>query len=171
MMTTNFYLKEDFKNLYPIEREELLIGKRAAAGHYCWGCRRILIHCWSMNAHSLVHSSLKSVTDFMGTTHNVERLSECPSCGKEYEKEGWNGAVGRELGFNETKPTEKAGVKSTGSFMFALRFQESFKLFNSLNNNRKVIIDEYDKEYTLKEFFSILSECAIQYINEATNWS
>lgn len=175
-MTTNFYLKKEFEALYPFVRtdEVLLIGKRAAAGRYCWSCRRILIRCWGQNVHGLVHSSLDVVVDSMGNQHKVEHLEECPSCGKKAIDEGFNGAVGRELGFNKLLPSEKHGVSSTSSFMFALRFQELFSLFTKLKllfSNKKVIQDEYDRDYSLDEFFRVLSECGIQYIDESTNWS
>lgn len=172
-MTTNFYLKEEYENLYPFRREEepRLIGKRAAAGYYCWNCRHTLMY-------SRVYGTKFEVPDNSSIHHPItgsQMLKRCPTCGLKAENEGFESSCGRELGFKEGNPIPKTGVKTCSSFTFALRFEELFSLLLRLAlpplKNKKTIIDEYKREYTFDEFICVLSECPIQSINENTNWS
>ena len=71
-----------------------------------------------------------------------------------------NSSVGRELGFNKSKPKKKTGVKTCSSFTWA----------RGLGNIRK-IQDEYGRHYSRKEFLAMLDECPIQFHMEGAWFS
>jgi len=130
-MGTNFYIKGHNDDDNP----KYHIGKRSAAGMYCYDCGVTLCK----GGESKVHSG----TD--------EWYDACPKCGKKPEKESLNhSAVGKELGFNNLSEI-KIGVKSCCSFTWA---RDIGKI--------KHIVDEYGREYSLEEFKKVIAECPIQ---------
>jgi hypothetical protein len=131
-MGTNFYIKGHRNNDDP----KYHIGKRSAAGVYCWDCGVTLCAGGASRVH-----------------YGDKWLEACPKCGKLPGKEPLDqSCAGREIGFNKAEPKKKTGVSSCSSFTWA----------RDLGSIKK-IVDEYGTEYTLKEFESILSECPIQY--------
>jgi len=142
-MGTNFYWIKDSED--PMD-PRVHIGKRSAAGLYCWDCGVTLCK----EGVSAIHSS------------DSNWYEKCPKCGKEPEKEGWGNAVGRELGFAKNSPKKKTGVKSCSSFTWAQKIETIQKRIQD-NLTKKVIKDEYDRTYTGKEFLKILEECPIQF--------
>jgi len=144
-MGTNFYLgKKNIDNSDP----EYHIGKRSAAGMYCWDCKRSLCKHGAGRVH---------YSDYN------EWYDSCPQCGKKSKGEPIEkSTVGRELGFNETKPGKKTGVASCSSFTWAMP-PERFE------SRRHHIYDEYGRRFTRKEFDKILEECPIQFFNHIGN--
>jgi Zn-finger protein len=131
-------------NFYFGENERTHIGKRSAAGAYCWDCKITL--CRGGQNH--IHSGLADWDDV------------CPKCKKEKVKEGMdNSAAGRELGFNKSPFAEKQGVKSCSSFTWAIDPNE---LGKEITGN---VYDEYGREYTHDEFFDVLKECPVQFLD------
>lgn len=131
-MGTNFYIGK--KN--PIH-----IGKRSAAGLFCWDCNKTLC-----DDEKDIHKSSSSWAE------------KCPYCGKSPIKEGLkNSAVGVELGFSNAISGKKTGVSSCSSFSWAIKPDE----FVTMKGIR--IFDEYGKEYTRKEFKQVLLSCPIKY--------
>jgi len=130
-MGTNFYRKGYIHTDDP----RFHIGKRSAAGYYCWDCKVTLCKGGKDRVH-----------------YDDDWYDKCPICGKEPKDEGWNSSAGRELGFNKTKPKTKTGVASCSSFTWA----------RELGKIRK-IQDEYGKHFTREEFQEMLLECPIQY--------
>ena len=139
IMGTNFYVKGHRNSDDP----KWHLGKRSAAGYYCWDCKTTLCK----NGEEGVHCS------------ESEWYDKCPICGKKPIDEGWNSSAGRELGFNKTKPMPKTGVASCSSFSWARK----------LGKVRK-IEDEYGNQYTRKEFEQMLTECPIQYERLFGQW-
>jgi len=137
-MATNFYLMGHKHDDSP----EYHIGKRSAAGLYCWNCRITLCE----QGESAIHSSESTFSD------------KCPKCGKKYEpKPGWHGAGAVELGFAQPyAPDERKGIDTCSSFTWAMNPER-------LRSKRKVT-DEYGRVYTIAEFNNIvLDNCPIQY--------
>lgn len=129
-MGTNFYLT-DGKH----------VGKRSAAGVYCWDCGISL--CKDGREH--IHE------------YNSEWYQKCPGCGKKPENETMEeSSAGRELGFNSSLPSRKTGIKSCSSFTWAVEPK-------SIKN--KKIKDEYGRKYSAKDFEKILEECPIKFSN------
>ena len=131
-MGTNFYVQGHRNSDDP----KWHLGKRSAAGYYCWDCKTTLCK----KGEEGVHNS------------ESEWYDKCPICGKAPIDEGWNSSAGRELGFNKTKPALKTGVASCSSFSWARKLGKVQK-----------IEDEYGNKYTRKEFELMLMECPIQH--------
>lgn len=148
-MGTNFYLLNGTH-----------IGKRSAAGSYCWDCGITL--CKGGN--EAVHMGYRSSAHESGCKGDLACMcgwhKTCPKCGKNLIKEDFNtSSAGRELGFNKSKPKKKTGVATCSSFSWAIN-PEKFKI-----SQVQYVRDEYKRKYTRKEFQDVLSECPIQYTN------
>jgi len=125
-------------NFYTLDNQH--IGKRSAAGMYCWDC---------------------GVSLCIGGKYEVHTgkpfQSKCPVCGKNANNESLeNSSVGRELGFNQNKPMIKKGVSSCSSFTWANE--------NDILNTKRKVIDEYGRKYSIDDFHNILQECPIQFM-------
>jgi len=131
------------------------IGKRSAAGLYCWDCGVPL----NREGESGVHKSHADNCTHKGLLSNYCCLSlkKCPKCGNKPKKEDFsNSAVGRELGFNKEPFAKKTGVASCSSFSWAMRPTRAKKLL--------FVKDEYGRKYSGKTFIEeILAECPIQF--------
>ena len=139
-MGTNFY----FVSENGLERH---IGKRSAAGMFCWDCGLSLCAA----GHAEIHHS------------EARWLKECPVCGKATKQEELeNSTAGRELGFNHEYPKRKKGIASCCSFTWAISpgHFAGLKIAPNLH-----IEDEYEREYTLEEFSATLSECPIMFFD------
>jgi hypothetical protein len=141
-MGTNFYWKN-------INNEKILekhIGKRSAAGLYCWDCGSTLNYGGIRDVHK-----------------NLSVSPVCLNCKKSQKNESLcESTAGRELGFNKSKPIKKTGVSSCSSFTWTLMKHK--REINKLKKVfRKIIVDEYGKEYTAVEFLQILEECPIEF--------
>jgi len=131
-MGTNFYVKGHRHNDDP----KYHIGKRSAAGLYCWDCGATLC----VGGESRVH-------------YGGPLYDKCPICGKARIEESLEqSSAGRELGFNKSKPRKKTGVSSCSSFTWARDIGKIQK-----------IVDEYGTVYTRAEFEAMLLECPIQF--------
>ncbi len=116
---------------------EYHIGKRSAAGYYCWDCRQTLC----MDGEANVNSCRSRWYD------------RCPKCGKSCERESLSeSALGLEMGLNEFPPGGKAGVRSCSSFRWA----------RALNDIQE-IVDEYGTILTRDEFLKMVEECPIHH--------
>jgi len=139
-MGTNFYWRDDGDI-------DIHIGKRSAAGNYCWDCGISLCAA----GHHEVHFG------------SSRFLKECPVCGKKPTDEDLNNsAAGRELGFNENKPQPKTGVRSCCSFSWAMSPGHFHELKSAPNLH---IENEYGETFTVEEFSEVLSECPIKYFD------
>ncbi len=127
-MGTNFYKKHNKKH----------IGKRSAAGWYCWDCGITLCK----DGNEAIHQ---------GTSGWHK---QCPECNTNIPAETLvNSSAGRELGFNTDPPQKKTGVASCSSFTWAI----------SNSKLRCVVADEYGRTFTAEQFRAMLEECPIQY--------
>jgi len=144
-MGTNFYVRGWEKR--DLMEPQYHIGKRSAAGYYCWDCGVTL--CRGGNAK--IHKS-------------SDWYSACPKCGKKPQEEGlFEGAAGRELGFNKEPSKRKTGVASCSSFTWATA-KEKFL------NGRRIVFDEYGRSFSWDEFLAILEECPVQYHHMVGEW-
>lgn len=117
------------------------IGKRSAAGLYCWDCGITLCKKGIEGVHT-----------------GVDYFDKCPKCGKGREEETLEeSAAGRELGFNKQAFGTKTGIRTCSSFRWAIDPGE-------LRGSRR-IKDEYGRVYSKKEFYQMLEECPIQYFD------
>jgi len=156
-MGTNYYIKgylktdRDGEHVYENTDPAVHIGKRSAAGTYCFDCGVSLCKAGANN----VHQSMR------------EWHERCPQCGKEPTLETLRtSTAGLELGFNPNQAVKRQGVRSCSSWTWAMdmedgmaqRIQEmGWKL------NEKCIVDEYGREYTTKEFMDLIDACPIHF--------
>ena len=146
-MGTNFYTNPpgDFGDILTEKLDKhspkYHIGKRSAAGWYCWDCGITL--CKEGN--TKVHAGKADWHHF------------CPICGVMPRTETLeNSAAGKELGFNKSKPTIKTKVTSCSSFTWAMEPETMVK--------HKFIYDEYGAMFTKEQFIvMLLKDCPIQY--------
>lgn len=179
-MGTNFYLKDTHEYKAQDGRiycgivtyneedekyeEDVHIGKRSAAGPYCWSCSITLCAEGPGKVHYSCHlgNSRKPGTCHISNCDGGHWFDKCPSCGGKYEPENFlNSSAARELGFNKDKPKKKTGIKSCCSFTWAMT-KYDLKNFCKKSKNKKPILDEYGASFSLKEFEEILKECPIQ---------
>lgn len=134
------------------------IGKRSAAGLYCWDCKTTLCKDGEEGVH----------------TGKSEWHDACPVCGAIAKEEKLDeSTAGRELGFNKTKSQKKTGVASCSSFSWAMSEVDFYvvaanrTIVNSICGKGldKSIRDEYGDSFSLKEFRQVLEECPIQYFD------
>ena len=148
-MGTNFYLMlED--EICPtcnrtIEDEDTFhIGKRSAAGLYCFDCNMTLCKAGNYGIH-----------------RSRGYYTMCPICGKEPSQESLDDStVGLELGFAE--PRKGRGVRSCSSFTWAIEEKKFIKMIT----DGYIIKDEYGKKYTYEKFVDdILDNCPIKFLD------
>lgn len=143
-MGTNFYLKKDYHKY--TDEYAGHIGKRSAAGLYCWDCNITLC----MGGLQGIHFS------------EYDFYDKCPKCGQGIIKEKLeDSSAGLELGFADRHGIKKKkGVRGCSSFRWA-------KHPNEVEKSRiKYIYDQYGEKYTKQEFLdSVKNGCPVQYFN------
>lgn len=161
-MGTNFYWKTgpldgdemslptggDIENGFDSDDPRHHIGKRSAAGLYCWDCNQTLC----MGGNRSIHAG-------RGDWHGV-----CPICGKGATDEGLDaGPVALELGFAGPRPIRPSGVRGCSSFSWAqdpVRVREVCEA----NLEKAIVVDEYDREYTGNQFLGMLAaNCPVEF--------
>jgi len=162
---TTWYDPKKVKTVLPTREETSLhyfthdtdkhLGKRSAAGHYCWDCQVTLCK----GGPSKIHYSCEHPIGC-----NCRWYDKCPHCGKESVKEGLDsGAIARELGFDKSKPRARTGVSSCSSFSWGLD-PEKVKEICRKHGDDNVVINEYGDVMTGYEFLKELElNCPIQY--------
>lgn len=151
-MGTNFYWRTEL--LLPIDpgismdHPSVHIGKRSAAGQYCWGCSLTLCK----GGESQIH---------MGTSGWYDH---CPNCGDVQAKQDWSkGAAGIELGFAQPLSVRPTGVRSTSSFSWA-QDPESVGAICEQRPTEQIVQDEYGRLLTGCEFIEMLrANCPVQF--------
>lgn len=134
-MGTNFYTLTGFH-----------IGKRSAAGMYCFDCNV-----------SLCIAGEEKVHYIFGREFWYEK---CPKCGKSPDDENLGrSSAGLELGFNKDIMEKKSGVRSCSSFTWAMD-PEKFKKSKTI-----IVRDEYGKRYLRSDFSKMLESYPIHYKN------
>lgn len=137
-MGTNYYFIRDKEH----------IGKRSAAGSYCFDCDITL----NIGGNEEIHITL-------GNWHN-----ECPKCGKMLTREKFeDSTVGIELGFNTKQDEIRTGVRSCSSFTFAISPIDKRLDLPKFLRYTKLVKDEYGREFTMEEFQKILEACPIKF--------
>ena len=151
MMGTNFY----WKDVETEDRDDVRhhIGKRSAAGLYCWDCGTTLHEGGTTQVHS-----------GKGRWHE-----ECPICGGKREA-GTKGTAHVELGFAEPTDVPRTGVSSASSFTWTMmRHKRELEALAGTGGDWKCVVDEYGDEFTAQEFLKSELACVaieMQYARE-----
>jgi predicted RNA-binding Zn-ribbon protein involved in translation (DUF1610 family) len=126
------------------------LGKRAAAGAYCWDCDVTL----AIGGKSEIH---------MGRTG---QLNACPNCGKPIERapiQSSANPAGIELGLARAKTVRPTGVGFCSSFTWA-QDPESIGVFLQKYPDDEVVVDEYDRRMAAAEFLEMIEvNCPVQF--------
>lgn len=126
------------------------IGKRSAAGLYCWDCRATLCE----GGESAIHSGYSRM------------LNHCPKCGKTFYPSGAplsKGPAAVELGFAPPEEQPPTGVEGAASFSWATSPTEARQRCEA-NLNVVCIRDEYGRKMTGGEFLRMLkANCPIEF--------
>ena len=143
-MGTNFYWTRVVK-FRKDDDPKVHIGKRSAAGMYCWDCG-LTIRDWR---------------------------KECPKCRQKPVKEGLSaGPAAVELGFAEPRKERPTGVRGYSSFAWAQepdRVREKCLKFH--NRFLRVIVDEYGWKMTGRKFVRMLdANCPVQFMDSIGRW-
>jgi hypothetical protein len=157
-MGTNYYA-------YDVKSKEQLyhIGKRSAAGHFCWDCgmssKNIAKDNWDKKPY-IYGTRAIHCGGFEENRLNNEPtdLEYCPVCGKPFhvDKEEVN-AMFAELGFSK-QPNRTNNT--TCSFMFGI---SPYVLSDVMSNENICVIDEYGRELTKEEFKEVIQNCGVKY--------
>jgi hypothetical protein len=140
------------------------IGKRSAAGLYCYDCKVSLCVDGEKRVHYTRSPKMSFATgSLLPTDCETGWHKACPKCKKEPIKEGLDaGPVAVELGFAKPRTQIPSGVRGTSSFNWAQDPLKVTEFCGGPGATAKVIKDEYDREYTGKEFLEMLkNNCRI----------
>lgn len=152
-MGTNFYLTK-------ADEQRRHIGKRSAAGLWCWDCGTSLAASAYRPTWGEVQGHTVYGADAVHHSQNRQDHATCPLCGAAPAgDEGISkGAVSRELGFDKSLPARKTGVRSCASFLWAIEPGAA----RALSLEGWDVVDEYDRPYSWGEFLGVLKECPIR---------
>ena len=152
-MGTNFYWIDNPDKLEE-DSIEIHIGKRSAAGLYCWDCKQTLCK----DGEKEVHSGGKRNSSFSALPPLFRRdeakwYSACPKCGKTFEDNGMKSAGAVELGFAKSADVPHTGVSSCSSFTWSQNeHKEKLAELSKDESGRLVVQDEYGDEFTATQF-------------------
>lgn len=136
---------DDFNKKYVSDWEDKHIGKRYAAGIWCWDCR--------------VPMYDESHPEMVGGFPHPKPLDKCPSCGKSKEETKYNPAM-RELGFDKNKPYKPTGIDGASGFIWNI--DNHFGVGTSKEEildtikDMKWLVDEYGRKMTVKQFHEMM---------------
>jgi hypothetical protein len=159
-MGTNFYAAKD---------KSCHIGKRSAAGWYCWDCNISLCAQGSEGVHhTLQYPQIEILRQRYPDKDIDDRgwFLSCPECGKPRPEKASisSGAMGRELGFDRSPFGARTGVDTCSSFSWGI--DPEGEVYKKLLKTRgKPIIDEYGRKYAIEEWLKMLEECPIRYVH------
>jgi hypothetical protein len=164
-MGTNFYWKVDRDDRLPTgepvpydsEHPSIHLGKRSAAGLYCWDDDVTLCTAGNEGIH-------------MGLAFHAT----CPVCGKGPEPfvAFREGPAAVELGFAKPNTARPTGVRGASSFTWAQDPAPALRACRSRRGRPKaLIVDEYGRDMTGPEFLEMLeSNCPIQFTTSIGSW-
>lgn len=154
-MGTNFFWKVPEGPVLPTGEQigwdsddpKVHIGKRSAAGLYCWDCDRTLCTGGKARVH-----------------YGDQFLSQCPKCGKRSTADSLKeGPVAVELGFAKPATARPTGVQGAASFSWA---QDPGRVRDICRQrpDEVLIVDEYGGDMTCAEFIGMLeNNCPLEF--------
>jgi hypothetical protein len=162
-MGTNFYWIGEKLGIKAesISDPTLHIGKRSAAGLYCWDCNLTLCKDGNDGVHKAPSNGVHHT--FLGLNSSGKWYDECPGCGKTPNIKGMPKPMAVELGFAKPEIKRPTGVCGCFSFTYAQDRKKVRSVCES-HLDDKIIVDEYDREFTGAEFLTMLEmNCPITF--------
>ena len=140
-MGTNFYWSDNGS-------EGGHIGKRSAAGLFCWDCNETLC-----------------IGGFSGIHRSSGFHDSCQKCGAVKVAEGWESSGGVELGFATPRRHRPKGVRSCSSFSWATDSMLA-RIRCAEESENECVIDEYGRKLKGREFLAMLeNNCPVQFFD------
>jgi hypothetical protein len=146
-MGTNFYLikKQSCDHCGRKAEEGPHVGKRSAAGLFCYACKLSLC----VDGNEAVHRG------------HTAWAKACRNCGAEPVKDD-NASGMVELGFAKPRTDKPSDVRSAASFTWAADPVETRNMLRG--QTEALIIDEYGRTYSGVEFLAIIdANCPIEF--------
>lgn len=146
-MGTNFYWHVP-PGESSLELRDLHIGKRSAAGLFCWDCEVTLCEGGPDGIH----------------TGRYGMLDRCPKCGQlPTPHKGMSGPAAVELGFAKASVERPGGVSGTSSFSWA-EDPEHVGAICEKTPDDVLVEDEYGRLLTGRQFLDMLkANCRVQF--------
>lgn len=176
-MGTNFYWRVQADGLLPTgeepsgdhHRPTRHLGKRSAAGPYCWDCNITLCKEGKDAIHHSTLPPLRPDEDpFESMMHRLREEQrrkfhqQCPRCGREPSTNGHQAAA-VELGFQPPAYERPRGVRGAASFSWA-QDPKDVEAICRRHPEALLVEDEYGREMTGGDFLAMLvCNCPIQY--------
>lgn len=147
------------------ESIDLHIGKRSAAGFYCWDCRLTLCLGGEQAVHYGGHIGLGKGLTF--TVPRDEWAEKCPKCGQgpptKTDLSDQGHPAGLELGFAKAATDRPTGVRGCSSFRWAMDPEVVHEMCIK-HPDVEVVRDEYNHLYTGRDFWQMLeAQCPIRF--------
>jgi hypothetical protein len=142
-MGTNFYVVNpaEYEDSYDLYGPKIHVGKRSAAGLYCFDCG-ITLH---KHGKELLHTGKDAQGNRVAPEDAFYKV--CPLCKKGPVKEDfYNGSAGLELGFHKDE-MQTTGVRTCCSFNWCMKPDKFVADMGNLH-----VWDEYGAVYTAEEF-------------------
>ena len=169
-MGTNFYW--DPPDTVPDDMDpKYHIGKRSAAGMYCYDCSLTMCAAGESQVHHGGPRGIRFMTDAYKEWEKEAWYEKCPKCGAEREEESLKeSATGVELGFAEAKVERPTGLKSCCSFSYCQDPEEVKKRCLEAGDDI-ALFDEYGSSLTGTEFLAMLeAQCPIKFTASIGQW-
>lgn len=149
------YIKRELGPSNDVMDPSIHIGKRSAAGMYCWDCDVTLCEGGNDGVHYSRHGWHKT----------------CPQCGAAPVDEGLrSGAAALELGFSGPRKSRPTGVRSCCSFSWAQHPEEVRRLCQEYPDS-PIIQDEYERAWTGSQFLDMLhTNVAMEFTDSIGTW-
>jgi hypothetical protein len=130
------------------------IGKRSAAGQFCWDCMVSLC------------KDVKTLHEGYAEWHET-----CPNCWQEPVDPSMDkGAVAVELGYAKPEEERPMGVQTCFSFTWAHSPERTISKCMQ-HPQDTLVVDEYGREYTGYQFLRMLEcNCPIRYYGSIGRW-
>lgn len=133
---------------------EIHIGKRSAAGWFCWDCMVPLVE----GGATMVHQSA------------ARCLDACPKCGAAKPERSTHNPVMVELGFAESAVQRPTGVSGASSFSWA-QTPSVVRARCEQHCDDELVSDEYGRRMTGGDFLRMLnSNCPIESTRFVGRW-
>lgn len=151
-MGTNYYWIDNPDNFDEMD-PRIHIGKRSAAGRYCYDCGIYL------TAQSTQYAHMGKRDEF--NEYINRKFDVCPNCGKGPSDEFI--AADRELFRGTPVPSQLHGVQGVSSFTWTMvKHKTDIVMWLKTDKNKKIIRNEYGDEFSADEFLgNELRHCII----------
>lgn len=121
----------------------LHIGKRSAAGPFCWNCNKTLCKEGNQGIHYGCHHEIGC---------NCKWYDACPDCGKKHNPNS-----------THLEGYRPSGVESCCSFSWAQE-PEFVRMLCTVFADKEIILDEYERKLTGREFLTMIEiNCPVQF--------